>query len=276
MIRFAHSSDYDAIIALWNRCFGDDTTFTNWFFQNQYQADHTLLYVNGDKLCAMVQMLPYELQKSSDEIISVTYIYGACTAPEHRRKGLMAELLKESFRIDQQNGRAASILIPAEPWLFDFYRKYGYEAAFSVSNEMVKRDSAIVGRGAIRILTETDSDSLNACYSAHLNAPYLRRTKEDWKKQIQMFQDLCGMPLGWYDSENKKMHGYAFVWKNEDGLWAQEIIADEREQMLQMLLQYCSADAIKATFPGTEQQLGCIRYHDTSAVERGYFNLLFN
>ena len=59
MIRFAASSDTPAVIALWNRCFGDDPSFTDWFFRNRYRPEDTLLLLEEDTLCAMVQMLPY-------------------------------------------------------------------------------------------------------------------------------------------------------------------------------------------------------------------------
>ncbi|MDO5548075.1 MAG: GNAT family N-acetyltransferase [Eubacteriales bacterium] len=275
MIRFAEPEDSAAVIDLWNRCFGDDRAFTDWFFQNRYCPEDTLLYLDGDTLCAMVQMLPYQLQKAS-ETVAVTYIYGACTAPEYRRRGRMAELLQESFRLDQQKGRAASILIPAEPWLFGFYKKYGYDTAFWVSNQQLEADPQATIVGEIRPLTDADCAALDHVYRNCLTAPYLCRTAKDWEKQLQMFRDLGGMALGWYAADGQELMGYAFLWKNDDGLWAQELMGQHRETMIQMILQYCHADSMKVTFPGTEQRLGCIHYHDNSPVEPGYFNLLFN
>ncbi|MFR4261321.1 MAG: GNAT family N-acetyltransferase [Butyricicoccaceae bacterium] len=32
----------------------------------------------------------------------MTYIYGACTDPAHRRKGYMARLLERSFELDRK------------------------------------------------------------------------------------------------------------------------------------------------------------------------------
>ena len=34
----------------------------------------------------------------------ITYIYGACTDPAHRRKGHMARLLEHSFALDRAAG----------------------------------------------------------------------------------------------------------------------------------------------------------------------------
>ena len=68
---------------------------------------------------AMVQMLPYRMTVGGVSR-EVTYIYGACTDPAHRRKGYMARLLERSFELDREAGRIASVLIPAEKWLFDF------------------------------------------------------------------------------------------------------------------------------------------------------------
>ena len=274
MIRFAKETDTAAVIHLWNRCFGDDASFTKWYFANRYCADDTLLYLDGGALCAMVQMLPYQLQRS-DDVVAVTYIYGACTAPEFRRRGLMAELLQESFRIDREKGRMASALIPAEPWLFDFYKKFGYETAFSVSNRDLAFNPEVTILGELRPLTEQDCESLDQFYRDSMQSSYFCRSITDWNIQLRMFRDLGGMPLGWY-RERDELLGYAFVWKNQEGLWAQELLGQPRELFMQMIMQYCHSASIKATFPGTEQRLGCIRYHDSSLAELGYFNLLFN
>ena len=113
MIRFAEPRDTAMVRALWEVCFSDDSGFNDYFFQHQYQPQHTLLLTGDAELCAMLQMLPYRLSAAEGEG-EITYIYGACTAPAHRRKGCMARLLEQSFVLDQAAGRAASALIPAE------------------------------------------------------------------------------------------------------------------------------------------------------------------
>ena len=131
MIRFAGPQDLAQIRALWDVCFPDSSGFNEYFFAHIFDFHKTLLLEQQGVLCAMLQMLPYRLSVD-DETCEATYIYGACTAPDARRKGYMSRLLDHSFALDRAEGRAASILIPAEPWLFDFYRSFGYKSGFYV------------------------------------------------------------------------------------------------------------------------------------------------
>lgn len=269
MIRFAEKSDTEKVMALWDRCFGEDKTFNEWFFEKRYRPEETLLSLSDDgELLAMVQMLPYTY--SSENISGeVTYIYGACTAPEHRKKGIMAELLNESFRIDTELGRIGSLLIPAEPWLFDFYKKYGYETAFSVQeNELVLETDA--DSCDMRPAELTDIETMNKIYRRHAGLSRLERSEADWEKQIQMFRDLGGEVFVFGNE------GYAFVWKNEAGLNAQETMGDNIERYMQSIMRYYSINEIKYTTKGAEKRLGCLRLHNGAPVQMGYFNLLFN
>lgn len=129
MIRFAEQRDLPAIYSLWETCFPDEGGFNGYFFSHLYEPQHTLLLMQENTLCAMLQMLPYTLSVNG-ELREITYIYGVCTHPSHRRRGYAAELLERSFALDKEKKRAASILIPAEEWLFEFYRPFGYTETF--------------------------------------------------------------------------------------------------------------------------------------------------
>lgn len=275
MIRFAEEHDRSAIVALWNRCFRDDPAFSEWFFASRYRTDQTLLLLEEDTLCAMVQMLPYSYYNGKS-LSEVTYIYGACTAPEQRCKGYMAQLLQESFRIDVERGRTASVLIPAEPWLFDFYRKYGYETAFAVTDQLISFDGKLRMDGKICPLTKKDSRLMQGLYEQLLaTIPHLRRSEQDWSDQLRMFHELGGMVLGWF-SDNGDLQGYAFVWKTPEELWAQELMSVQSEEMAQRILRYCGELEIRITTSGEQRRLGCLRPHTKDEVWLGYFNLLFN
>lgn len=44
--------------ALWETCFPDEGGFNDYFFAHFYKEKYTLLYLEGETLVAMVQMLP--------------------------------------------------------------------------------------------------------------------------------------------------------------------------------------------------------------------------
>ena len=158
MIRFAAQADLPAIRELWEQCFPDDTGFNPYYFRHHFSLEHTLLYLVNSTVAAMVQMLPYTLQLGQDLSAAATYIYGACTHPGYRRQHLMSQLLTESFALDRAQGRAASMLIPQEDWLFDFYRPFGYQPLFSVHADCATVKPQLSSR--LRPLTAQD---LAAC-----------------------------------------------------------------------------------------------------------------
>ena len=108
MIRFAEQRDLPAIYSLWETCFPDEGGFNGYFFSHLYEPQHTLLLMQENTLCAMLQMLPYTLSVNG-ELREITYIYGVCTHPSHRRRGYAAELLERSFALDKEKNRAATL-----------------------------------------------------------------------------------------------------------------------------------------------------------------------
>lgn len=69
------------------------------------------------------------------EDIHTAYISGACTHPDYRNRGVMHELLSQAFARMLHNNVALSTLIPAEPWLFDYYARSGYAPVFRYAEE---------------------------------------------------------------------------------------------------------------------------------------------
>lgn len=279
MIRFAQPQDMPEIISLWNQCFPDEGGFNPYFFNNLFKLEHTLLLLEDDKLCAMTQMLPYWLRTPvcAEEI---TYIYGACTAPEMRKRGYMAQLLQHSFTLDHKAGRIASILIPQEKWLFDFYRKFGYRSAFFVDEEQyIMPEKATHTSAALQVLTPADIPKLVRCYEARTcDIPYtILRDTNQWKQQLEMF---AALGVGAYALKgSSEIRAYAFVWKTDEGLWAQEMIADslKNEQALcAALCCHMNTNSLRITKSGLSRALGCAKFHDSRPVLQGYINLMLN
>jgi predicted acetyltransferase len=82
-------------------------------------------------------MIPYQL-KLETTISLAGYISGAMTHPDSREKGCMSQLLEFSFQIMKKKGYDYTFLIPQEEWLFEFYRKRGYQPFISPSLKDIK------------------------------------------------------------------------------------------------------------------------------------------
>lgn len=280
MIRFAEEADRPAVCALWELCFPDDSGFNPYYLDRLLSVSDTLLCIEDGLLAAMTQMLPYALRLQGQEL-SVTYIYGACTHPEFRRRHLMSRLLEESFRIDAERGRAASMLIPAEPWLFDFYRPFGYEPAFYLADGLHIVQGA--PQAGFRALRDDDVPALDRLYraSAAQADPLVLRTEQQWRDQIALFHAL-GLGAFGLEAPDGGLSAYAFVWKNADSLWAQECVsrtADDAQKLLSALADHAGMETIRASGPGASgQPLGCLRLTDGAPLpaRMGYFNLMLN
>lgn len=265
MIRRAQAQDVPRIRQLWETCFPDEGGFNDYFFAHFFDCGTVLLSEEQGELCAMVQMLPYRLRIDGEEH-EVTYIYGACTDPAHRRKGHMARLLEASFAIDREQGRAASTLIPAEPWLFDFYRPFGYEPFFRIEKREIVRTA---GGEAPRRLTQADAPLLAAVYDRLTPACRIVRDQAYWQAQLAMFDALGAGVFGWFS--DGALAAYAFCWADN----VQEALgltpAREQGLLTALGLEWCTV-----TGCGTQTALGCIKWYDTREQSCGYMNLMLN
>ncbi|MDE6451506.1 MAG: GNAT family N-acetyltransferase, partial [Odoribacter sp.] len=130
------------VMELWRRNFQDTETFIQFYFSRKYSDTHALVYENNGKVLSAFLMLPYPMTWQGISL-TTSYISGACTLEEARNHGYMSSLLKKAFQEMYKRGIAFSTLIPAENWLFDYYRKLGYAAVFDYSTERYQIDAGI-------------------------------------------------------------------------------------------------------------------------------------
>lgn len=129
------------VMELWKSCFHDSDAFVDFYFSEKYADENVVSVWENDRLLSALQMIPYT-STCWGAVFPVSYIAGASTAPDVRGRGLMSGLLRQSFRVMFGRGVAFTILIPAEPGLFDYYARFGYapvyygrEVSFDISVE---------------------------------------------------------------------------------------------------------------------------------------------
>jgi len=134
MIRFADEHSREAVKAMWKSCFGDPDDYMDVYFRHKYRDDQTLVYFEGERGVASLQMLPYNFTFHGIEI-PVLYLSGVCTLPEARRKGVMHQLLLRSFEVAREREFPMMLLVPQEEWLLGFYAKYGFAQTFDAGRD---------------------------------------------------------------------------------------------------------------------------------------------
>ena len=257
MIQTASKEDKAEIRRLWDMCFNDEEDFNNWFFTNRFKSEYCLVLREDGIIKAMAQMLPYEISALG----KVTYIYGAATHPDYRKMGLMRALLERSFENDIKNGCIASVLIPANKNLFEFYKKLGYKTVFYVG----KGSAAIgeYGEYALRDAKREDIPFMNSLYEKESGAAHIVRTYDYWEEQIEMFRKLGGGVL--ILTKRSDPCGYAFVSDNtiQEALGEAAVTA-----YLAGIAEYTSC---KGDIP-----IGMARIYKDVLPKKMYLNLMFN
>lgn len=276
MLRKANNNDLPQIIKLWNVSFPEDENFTKWFFENYFNIEYTIVYEDNGVVVSMLQMLPHEIKNLG----KVSYIFGACTLPEYRGKGIMAELIAYSEKLDRQNGAKASILIPQEESLFNFYARFGYEPHFYISQKEFLKQYKLKHQYTFSECSDNDIKALNALYVNTIsNTDYLIRDEHYWKAQIKMFEELNGNVFCLKNENN--LLGYAFVWSGSD-IGVQELVGvnEEVEKILaNEIMEHYNTSNLKALFlnQSPKQKLGSIKLYESYEINKPLImNLMFN
>ncbi len=134
MIRPARPEDLPGIKRLWMQAFHDSEAATDFYFDHRMPRadllDCLLIDTQGGELRGMLSMLPIDLG-SGGVGYPARYFFAIATDERFRRMGISTALIGEAERITMERGGVASLLVPANPPLFDFYGKRGYKTVFS-------------------------------------------------------------------------------------------------------------------------------------------------
>jgi GNAT superfamily N-acetyltransferase len=266
MIRFALESDTAAVRELWSIAFSGEEEFDEYYFDNVYRSEYTLIYECEGKIVAMLQRLPYTLSGYG----RVTYIYGAATSPEYRCKGIMGELLEYSAKLDRGENISASVLIPANANLFGYYARHAYYSAFTLGKERRIIAERVAGEELIE-LKEAESYSVLEKYS-RVAVPHIERDISYIMRQMDMYKRLGGFC---YEFKG----GYCFGSVDTE-LIIDELVCEEsdRAAVVNVLLKRLDRTQAQVKYIGGDVQFGMLRAHrDEMNEPKGlYMNMMYN
>lgn len=197
MIAFANKETTPLVRRMWKICFKDTDEFMDLYFSQKYKEENTLIYFEGGKAVASLQMLPYSITFYG-ETIPFAYLSGLCTLPEYRRRGYMDQLIHEAHRVIEQRKIPLAILIPAEDSLYGFYERYEYEQVFEKDNEVIPLKQILEDNADIRDAYQ----AFNAIYS-HLDF-CIQKSEADFRAII----DDCILE---HNSEKSNLSGMARI-----------------------------------------------------------------
>lgn len=281
MIRYAVEKDFEQIKILRKISFPNDDKFFEWFYKNDFITEEIIVYEKDGVICSLLGRIPFEMKGAG----RVTYIYGVCTHPDFRNQNLMSKLMEFSENEDIKKGIKASLLVPQNEGLFEFYKKFGYKPHVKLFKHTSVENTADDDTYKIRKSTENDIDIISFVYEKCVEGTnYVIRSKNYWRALYSMFDALGGKVFT--VTKNDEVRGYAFVWNDKETI-AQEILClDDRSKQvfIQKLKGYCKTEKIITLSPldiniseGERVNYGCIKSYQNLQNELPfYMNLMLD
>ena len=122
--------------------------------------------IRDGKICAALYMIIYDIPQEGVSL-PVSYLYALATKKEYQGRGIMSNLMERSLDLSRGRGHTLSVLVPAEPSLADYYRRFGYEYSFYRLETSFSRSQLVAfGKGfSPAILRPASSDEIWLLYS---------------------------------------------------------------------------------------------------------------
>ena len=227
---------------LWELCFHDSPAFTDLYFRMRYNNEVNLALRSGSTIIAAMQILPYPMTFCG-QTIKTAYISGACTHPDFRGKGVMRELLNEAFGRMHAQGIVLSTLIPAQPWIFDYYARSGYAPVFNVRTIPFTADPAIVLPPDYQTtVTNSFDPQLYAYFEQKMRkrSCCIQHTADDFRVILADLKLEGGRIHLLHHTQRHETAAIAFVYPDEENnLLISELLADSDEEACILLQHIC-------------------------------------
>lgn len=260
------SSKAEDAYHLWQLCFGDTDAFLSTYFRELYRADRTLVGYTDGVAMTHLQCLPFELT-AGGRSLPVNYVVAVCTHPDYAGRGLMKAQLQDALRLAKDRGEVASLLLPAEAWIFDYYAASAGYAPVAVATVTTDLDA---------VLREADPDCEGATLVDYLvkvermnPAPQLLHTPALWRVVTEDYPTTEGYALCEHRTASGRVDGALFYIERGEELIVQAVYGstEVRSALLRELPQQDTGRISYYLRPqpsdGEEQrQLGMIRLLD--------------
>ena len=127
-------------------CFPDEDGNTlNNFFEKSVSSENVIATFCGEQIVNAMYLLDSEIVLKNKRY-SAKYIYGVCTHPEYRGKGLMKTAFKYLDELVISKSIDYLFLVPATESLFEMYKKLGYETGFTYESTTVDFDEIFLSQ----------------------------------------------------------------------------------------------------------------------------------
>lgn len=138
--RLAQQEDMNRQKEIWKMCFGDDDHYINFYFNNLYKEDETMLLLYHGDIAAILRMMPTTIVLPDNGKFKSSMFYAIATHPDYQDRGLSTKIIEYSNQYISNNNVGTSILVPAQESLFGFYSKRGYKEGFYIREDQLQNN----------------------------------------------------------------------------------------------------------------------------------------
>lgn len=219
-IRYPVERDIEALKQVWQVCFQDSRDYIDFYFDNAYKSQNTLICTDGNKMAAMLTMLPAILNTAT-HIHKGVYIYAVATMPDYRRLGCMSKLEEVAEEITRHKDQDFMTLVPQTPPLFDLYQSLGYQPCFSLAHKQIQV------RDYKRYYSGSNLNAVTGEYFKTLRQLYVSSLKFsvqfDGNMQEYLYQELKKTGYDMLAVQNKFGHGHIIYKYENNSLLIREV-----------------------------------------------------
>lgn len=141
MIRPSRLGDEPVLQHLWHIAFGDPPDATACFFAELYQPGTATVWEADGTVVSAIYCLDAGTTPMPDNASRRTaYAYALATLPAYRGQGIGAQVTKAAIQASFEAGFDCNLICPAEPGLFPYYNKLGYDTILSISEQKFFRN----------------------------------------------------------------------------------------------------------------------------------------
>lgn len=268
-IRFPAESDYEKLKALWKTAFDDGEESLDSFFKNTVSPERVLAVYRDDIPVSALYMLESEIV-SHGKAYCAYYIYAVCTHPRYRGMGLMKSLFNRLFEIAGARGIDYLFLVPEEKYLFEVYKKQGFETGFSYSQKTLHRSGFETGK-------EEKTDNLS--YGEYRE--FISRNPREFPVAVlkeSTFDSFFSSVSGEVKVIHVKNAGYALVEETEEQLTVFELFGDEK-RLLRAVFQNTEKISLIYRYKTKEDSFPYGMYYkfgNVPKIENGFFGIPYS
>ncbi len=143
-----------AVYDLWRECFGDSTSYTDFYFKWKMKDNQVYTVFKGDSIASMLHLNPYILNVRCKKL-AANYIVGVATREVDRRQGLMKLLLEKAMNHMNEKEMPFTYLMPAKEAI---YSPFGFRIVYeqeSFKQQIINTKEEISHKGINALMHET-------------------------------------------------------------------------------------------------------------------------